>query len=86
MPSGREVTKEANDLDKIIKVQIKKVEELTLYTIDLKKENEALKGAGKKMEAQLKNVKAINLSRIRNRETDPELTIDKCILLLRISS
>jgi hypothetical protein len=55
MPSAQEVAKDGINLGEIVKVQTQKIEELTLYLIDLKKENEALKKRQQKIEAQLRS-------------------------------
>jgi hypothetical protein len=43
IPSAQEVRKEGVDLGEMNKLLLQKVEELTLYLIQLKKENETLK-------------------------------------------
>ena len=43
MPSAQEIEKDGADLGEIVKLQQVKIEELTLYLIELKKENEEMK-------------------------------------------
>ncbi|SIO51625.1 hypothetical protein [Chitinophaga niabensis] len=50
IPSEKEVTANGNDLGEMDKKLLQKIEELTLYLIDLKKENEAMKLRLEKLE------------------------------------
>ena len=50
MPSANQIEKEGADIGEIVKMQQVKIEELTLYMIELKKENEQLTKRVKKLE------------------------------------
>jgi hypothetical protein len=43
VPSGKEIEEQGHDLGEMDVILLKKIEELTLYVIELKKENEDLK-------------------------------------------
>jgi hypothetical protein len=53
IPSAAEMNSGGIDLSSLLIGQLKKIEELTLYLVDLKQENEALKRRMETMEAQL---------------------------------
>ncbi|HAS47645.1 MAG TPA: hypothetical protein DCS93_44620 [Microscillaceae bacterium] len=59
VPSAATLVKEGLDLGKMHKIQMVKIEELTLYTIQLKKENDALKQKMKKYESLAKRVEKL---------------------------
>lgn len=50
IPSGKEVVANGKDLGEMDKKLLQKIEELTLYLIDLKKENTAMKARLDKLE------------------------------------
>ena len=52
VPSAADVQAEGLDLGRMDALLLKKVEELTLYLLELKKENEALQGRVRQLEAQ----------------------------------
>ena len=54
VPSAAQVEKEGLNLGEMDKVLLKKVEELTLYLIELKKENEQLKKQNEQQDEKLK--------------------------------
>jgi hypothetical protein len=53
MPSEQEINKDGVDLGEIVKLQTKKIEELTLYLIQLKEENESFKSQLKEINNKL---------------------------------
>ena len=54
MPSAEEMSEKEQNLGEMNKLLVKKIEELTLYMIDLKKDNNALKRAQDTMNKKLK--------------------------------
>lgn len=59
VPSAKELKKEGMNLGDMHKIQMQKIEELTLYTIQLKKENEALKQKVNKYDALAKRLEKL---------------------------
>lgn len=55
VPSASEIELNGVDVAEMLKLHMQKIEELTLYVIELKRENEAQKIQIEKLEAQLKN-------------------------------
>ena len=54
MPTAEQVCTDGLDLGEVVTLQMKKIEELTLYAIDAKKENELLKKEIAEIKAKLK--------------------------------
>ncbi|MCU0445981.1 MAG: DUF4200 domain-containing protein [Microscillaceae bacterium] len=54
VPSAKELEKNGMDLTEMHKIQMQKIEELTLYLIELKKENEVLKKKVEQLEQKIK--------------------------------
>ncbi len=52
IPSANEIEKSGLDLGELMKLQMKKIEELTLYMIEMKKENEELKKSIKQLQSK----------------------------------
>ncbi|SDX70809.1 hypothetical protein SAMN05444410_1332 [Hydrobacter penzbergensis] len=57
IPSAEEVEKNGVDVGETVSLLLKKIEELTLYIIDVKKENESLKAGFESMKNQLNGTK-----------------------------
>ncbi len=55
MPTAEEISEKGQNLGEMNKLLVKKIEELTLYMIDLKKDNDALKLAQDKINKKLKS-------------------------------
>lgn len=54
VPSAAELEKKGIDTAEMLSIHMKKIEELTLYLIDLKKENEELKARIERIESQIR--------------------------------
>lgn len=57
MPSATDMVNEGNDLGKTTAKLLEKIEELTLYMIALKKENEAMKKQGESQQQEIERLK-----------------------------
>jgi hypothetical protein len=68
IPSAKEMEKEGVNVAEMNKLLLQKVEELTLYVIDLKKENEKLQGLQKEIENLKKMLAGLKGSFDNNRE------------------
>ncbi len=58
IPSEKEIKKDGLKIADMMALQMKKIEELTLYAIELKKENEALKTKNTNVEDRLAAIEA----------------------------
>ena len=56
VPTTREITEHGLDVAETQALLLKKIEELTLYMIELKKENEKLKSHNSKIENKINNI------------------------------
>ncbi len=57
VPSEKEVMKNGIDVANMDAILLQKIEELTLYMIDLKKENEHLKKGSEELRKEIENLK-----------------------------
>lgn len=71
VPSAAEMVKEGNDLGKTTAKLLEKIEELTLYMIELKKENEGIKNTNGQM---LQKITALD-----NENTEIKIQLKKCV-------
>ena len=57
MPSASAIEKDGHDLGEVQKLLLKKVEELTLYMIEVKKENADIKKENREQRIQIEQLK-----------------------------